>query len=202
MEEEVIVWCWFLQFLSINPFVFDFQRVVQSCPPHPQLSRAQSCQMNPVCSGADRLAEMLFCPRSLWKWIHLCWSDGCYIILAEIRADTALEMAQAVKCYTFKILRLFLSRNCCKGVGERVTMTGDHRLWEACYETKWTVVSCTQLWAMLKVYNFQGMSDQERELKYFYVDEHYWSKRKMVANVYLDCSFSKKSYKNRPEIRL
>lgn len=33
---------------------------------------------------------------------------------------------------------------------------------------------------MLKVYNFQGVSDQEAELKYFSVDEPYWSKRKTV----------------------
>lgn len=202
MEEEVIVWCWFLQFLSNIPFVFDFQRVVQSCPPRPQLSRAQSCQMNPAYSRADRLAEVLFCPRSLWKCICLCWSNGCCIILAEIWADIALEMAQVVKCYTSKLLRLFFSQNCCKAVGERVKRTEDHRLWEACYKTKWTLVSCTQLCFILKVYNFQGTSDQEAELKYFYVDEHYWSKRKMVSNMHLDWSFSKKSYRNRPETRL
>lgn len=202
MEEELIVWCSFLPFLSNIPFGFDFQRVVQSCPSHPQHSRTQSCQMNPVYPRADRLAEKLFCPRSLWKCICLCWSDGCYIILAEIWAFIALERAQVVKRYFSKLLRLFLFQNCCKGGGERVKTTADHRLWEACYKTKWTLVSWTQLCFMLKVYNFQGMCDQEIELKYLYVDEHHWSKRKMVTNVHLYWSFSKKSYRNRPETRI
>lgn len=54
-----------------------------------------------------------------------------------------------------------------------------------------------QLFFMVKVYNFEGVPDQETELKYFYVDEPYWSKRKTVAkitNVYLDCSSSKNIY--------
>jgi len=40
---------------------------------------------------------------------------------------------------------------------------------------------------MLKVYNFQGVPDQETELKYFYVDGSYWAKRKTVARTYYKC---------------
>lgn len=115
------------------------------------------------------------------------WRGGCYSILAEIQAGIALETAQAVKCYTSRLLRFVLSWNSCKGVGERVKMTGDHRLWEACYKAKWALVSHTQLCFTLKVYNFQGVSDQETELKYFHVDEPYQSKRKTVTRTYYKC---------------
>lgn len=136
-------------------------------PPHTQLGRTYSVRWTlcaigqtgrPVCSSAQDICENM---------AIRCWSGGCCSILAEIWAVIALETAQAVKCYTSRLLRLFHSRNSCKGVGERVKTTGDHRLWEACYKAKWALVSHTQLCFMLKVYNFQGVSDQETELKYF-----------------------------------
>lgn len=135
--------------------------------PPPQLGRTRSVRWTlcaigqtgwPGCSSARDICENMAIQ---------CWSGGCCSILAEIWAAIALEAAQAVKCYTSRLLRLFRSRNSCKGVGERVKMTGDHRLWEACYKAKWALVSHTQLCFMLKVYNFQGVSDQETELKYF-----------------------------------
>lgn len=156
-------------------------------PPHTQLGRTCSVRWTlcatgqtgrPGCSSAQDVCENMDIKFS---------SGGCYSISAEIRTGAVLETAQAVKCYTSRLLRLFLSWNSCKGVGERVRMTADHRLWGACYKGKWALVSHTQLCFMLKVYNFQGVSDQETELKYFYVDEPYWSKRKTVARMYYKC---------------
>lgn len=104
-------------------------------------------------------------------------------------AGTALKTVRAVKCCTSRLARFFLFQNICKGVGERVKMTGDHRLWEACYKAKRALVLHTQLCFMLKVYNFWGVSDQERGLKYFYVDKPYWSKRITASRNYYKCIF-------------
>lgn len=63
----------------------------------------------------------------------------------------------------------FLKQLCTQGGGRDGTK--GHRLWETCYKTAWTLVSCIQLCFELKAYNFQGMLYQETYLEYFILDD-------------------------------
>lgn len=78
-------------------------------PPHTQLGRTCSVRWTlcatgqtgrPGCSSARDVCENMDIKYS---------SGGCYSISAEIRTRIVLETAQAVKCYTSRLLRLFLS---------------------------------------------------------------------------------------------